>query len=61
MTVYYIAALLITYKAIIYWAKRQAAALEDHHDKLRQSFEENEGASPERSLPHSGHHAENDC
>jgi hypothetical protein len=37
-TVEAIAILLIGYKAVMYWVKRQERDLSDHHQKIRDSF-----------------------
>lgn len=40
MTVIYIAALLLVYKAIVFWMKHQEVSLQEHNRKLRESFRE---------------------
>jgi hypothetical protein len=37
-TVEAIAILLIGYKAVLYWVRRQERDLSDHHQKIRDSF-----------------------
>lgn len=45
MTAIYIAALLLVYKAIVFWMKHQEVSLQEHNRKLRESFRDNDDPS----------------